>query len=214
MLPYTKKVLELFLNPKNVGVIEDADATATEGSPACGDMVKMYLKINPQTHIIEDIKFQSYGCASNIATASIVTEMVKGKTLEEAKKITWQDAVKELEGLPTVKIHCAVLAVDALHTAIENYEHTHNLLKEKKPTDINLIRKRLSHVINPITGRPITEGDWIKEINLENGVVTISLNLSEEHQFAGAIKEEIKERLEPLWDIKEVIVRFLEEVRE
>ncbi len=207
-LPYSEEVIKYFMNPKNVGQIDEPDAVATEGSPACGDMVKMYLKINPCTHIIEDIKFKSYGCASNIATASIITELVKGRTIEYAKMLTWKDVEKTLGGLPPVKVHCAVLAADALKTAIENYEHTHGLIKNKKPTTLEVIRKRLSHVIDPTKGISILKSGLLNRVTLENGIVTVYTNVSKSHQFAGNIKEEIKERLEPLWDVKKVIISF------
>ncbi len=210
-LPYTAKIIEYFRNPKNVGVIEDADATAVEGSPACGDMVKLYLKIDKKSKIIKDVKFQSYGCASNIATASIVTEMAKGKTIEEAKKISWKDADKELGGLPPVKVHCAVLAVDALHTAIENFEHKYGLLKNPKPTDKDVLKKRLRHVINPITGASILKGKLVKDYYIDNGVVYVFLNIDKDNQFGEAIKNDIIERLEPLFDVKEVKVIFKDE---
>src|SRR5512137_2896177 len=109
-LPYSETVMEHFRRPRNVGRIEDADAKAIEGSPACGDMVAVYLKVDPESHRIDDIKFESYGCASNIATGSIITELAKGKTLEEAKNITWQEASEALGGLPPIKTHCSVLA--------------------------------------------------------------------------------------------------------
>jgi len=210
-LPYSEKVIEYFMHPRNVGVIDDADAVATEGSPACGDMIKLYLKVNPQTRVIEDIKFKSYGCASNIATASIITELAKNKTIEEAKNITWKQAAETLGGLPPVKVHCAVLAVDALKTAIENYEHKTGLVKEKKPTDIDTIRKRLGHVINPLTGFNILKADFIKDININDGEIKIFFNLDTDHPFANKIKEEIKERVEPLWDVKKVEVIFNDE---
>lgn len=207
-LPYSPKVLEYFMHPKNVGEMENPDAMATEGSPACGDMVKLYLKVNPETKVIEDIKFKSYGCASNIATASIITELAKGKTIDEAKKITWQQAAETLGGLPPVKVHCAVLAVDALKTAIENYEHTHNLIKDKKPTDEKIVKERLKHVINPLTGVDVMQANFVKKIELSNGVIKVFVNMESSHQFAANIKDEIKERLEPLWDVKEVKVIF------
>ncbi|MBU1078049.1 MAG: iron-sulfur cluster assembly scaffold protein, partial [Spirochaetes bacterium] len=141
-LPYSDKVIEHFKNPRNVGELKNPDASATEGSPACGDMVKLTIKVDPKTRVIKDIKFQSYGCASNIATASIITEIAKGKTIDEAKKITWAQAAETLGGLPAVKVHCAVLAVDVLKTAIENYENSHGLTKEKKQTDMEVIKER------------------------------------------------------------------------
>lgn len=207
-LPYSKKVIEFFLNPKNVGEIENPDAFATEGSPACGDMVTVYLKVDEKTLRIEDVKFKSFGCASNIATASIVTEMAKGKTLEEAKKITWKEVVEELGGLPPVKIHCSVLAVDALHAAIINYEERHGIVKEKKPTDKILIEKRLRHVINPNTGKDIVSSKLLESVKIENGKVTIKLAVEETNQFANALREEIIEKLKYRWDVKEVKVLF------
>jgi nitrogen fixation NifU-like protein len=211
-LPYSEKVLEYFRHPRNVGEIEDPDAVATEGSPACGDMVRLYMKVNPEKKVIEDIKFKSYGCASNIATASIITELAQGKTINEAKKITWKQAAETLGGLPPIKVHCAVLAVDALKTAIENYEHQHGLVKEKKPTDEKAIRERLRHVINPLTGLAVEEVDFIKEWGIKDGAVKVRVNLDSTHQFANNIREEIKERLEPLWDVKAVKVIFEDKI--
>lgn len=118
-LPYSKKVLELFRNPKNQGRIEDPSAEARAGSLACGDMIAIYLKVKDEK--IEDAKFESYGCAANIASASIMTEKIKGKSLEEAWKITWKEISDELGGLPAIKYHCSVLAVGALKRAIRSY---------------------------------------------------------------------------------------------
>ncbi len=120
-LTYGKKVLELFRNPKNLGRIEDANAEAIAGSLACGDMIAIYLKIDESTEKIVDAKFESYGCAANIAAASILTEMVKGKTLQDSWKISWKDVSNELGGLPSVKYHCGVLAVGSLRRAIRAY---------------------------------------------------------------------------------------------
>jgi nitrogen fixation NifU-like protein len=120
-LPYTQKVLDLFRNPKNLGKMEDATVIAVAGNPACGDMITFYLKINDQ-EIIEKTSFESYGCAANIATASIVTEMIKGLSLENAwKDMTWKKVTEEVGGLPTVKFHCGILAVGALKRAIRKY---------------------------------------------------------------------------------------------
>ncbi len=210
-LPYSKKLIEFFVNPRNVGEIPDADAKATEGSPACGDMVQIFLKVEPESKRIVDIKFKSYGCASNIATASIVTELAKGKTLEEAKQITWKDADNELEGLPPTKIHCAVLAVDALHTAIENYEHQHGLLKEKNPTTVEVVVNRLKHVIDPRKGVDVIRAKTVKNVEVENGVVKVFLDMKENEEFASHLKDEIIERISPLWDVKEVEVIYSNE---
>lgn len=207
-LPYSEKVMDHFMNPRNLGQIENPDAVATMGNPACGDMIKLYLKIDGKTKRITDIKFESYGCASNIATSSIVTEMAKGKTLEEAKQIGWKRADEELGGLPPVKIHCAVLAIDALQMALENYEHQHGLLKEKTPTDEKVVTKRLKHVINPKTGREILQANLVKNVAVSDGRVRVELDLPPDYQFAGALEEEIRERLEPLWDVQQVEVEF------
>jgi nitrogen fixation NifU-like protein len=205
---YTKLVIEHFKNPHNVGEIENADVKVTEGSPACGDMLTLYLKVDPLTHKIVDVKFRSYGCASNIATGSIMTDMVKGKTIEEAEKITWKDAAEALGGLPPVKVHCSVLAADALHSALEIYVEKNGLEKEKKPTTVEIVFQKLSHVINPENGVDIVKSKIIKNVKVENGIISIELEIPEDSQFTGNIKEEILERLEYLWDIKEVKVVF------
>lgn len=120
-LPYNPKVLDLFRNPKNLGKMKDATVIAVAGNPACGDMITFYLKINDQD-VIEKASFESYGCAANIATSSIVTEMIKGMTLEDAwKKITWKNVAEEVGGLPSIKFHCGILAVGALKRAIRKY---------------------------------------------------------------------------------------------
>lgn len=117
---YTEKVKEHFKNPKNVGEIKDADGVATVGNPLCGDMMQMSIKVSEDGRL-EDIKFKTYGCGSAIATSSMITEMAKGMTLEEALKITRKDVADELEGLPPIKMHCSNLAADALHAAIQDY---------------------------------------------------------------------------------------------
>jgi len=120
-LPYTQKVLDLFRNPRNLGKLEDANVIAVAGNPACGDMITFYMKINNQD-IIEKITFESYGCAANIATASIVTDMIKGLTTENAwKDVTWKKVTEEVGGLPSVKFHCGILAVGAVKRAIRKY---------------------------------------------------------------------------------------------
>lgn len=209
-IPYTQKVLDHFMHPHNVGKIENPDAAATEGSPACGDMVKIYLKVDEQSKKIEDIKFESYGCASNIATGSIITDLAIGKTIDEAKEISWKSANEALGGLPPVKVHCAVLAVDALKTAIENYEHQHGLLKVKDPTTEEVVLKRLSRVINPLAGLDVVKTNLVKDVKVKDGVVTVDVGLPSDHQFANNVKGEITERIEPLWDVNEVHIIFME----
>ncbi len=120
-LPYSSKVLDLFRNPKNAGRMKDATISATAGSPACGDVITLYLKINDEKEVIEKASFESYGCAANIAAASIMTEMIKGKTIHEAWNISWKMISDELGGLPPIKYHCSILAVGALKRAIRAY---------------------------------------------------------------------------------------------
>ncbi len=206
--PYNEKVLEHFRHPRNVGKIEDADGKAMEGSPACGDMVSVQIKVNEKTKRIQDIKFESYGCASNIATGSIITELAKGKTLEEAKKISWKQASDELGGLPAIKTHCSVLAVEGLRSAIRNYEEKHGLVTDKTPTTIKTIEKRLRKVMNPLSGLDLVGTNLIKKIELKEGVAKIDVDLPENHQFANAIKEEIMEKIKSLHDIKKVSITF------
>jgi len=122
---YTEKVMDHFMNPRNVGKIENADAVAEIGNPSCGDVIKMYLRINGD--IIEDIKFQTFGCGAAIAVSSQTTEMVKGKTLTEALALTRDQVAEELGGLPPIKMHCSNLAADALHKAVKDYMKTHGL---------------------------------------------------------------------------------------
>lgn len=208
--PYSEKVLEHFRHPHNVGKIENPDGKATEGSPACGDMVSVYIKVNPVNKVIEDIKFESYGCASNIATGSIITDMAKGKTLEEAKKITWQQAADALGGLPTIKAHCSVLAVEGLRAAIQNYEEKHGIIAEKVPTTIEIVNNRLKKVMNPLTGLDVVRTNLIKKIEINNGKVLLTIDLPSNHQFANSIREEIKEKIETLWDVKEVSIEFID----
>jgi len=119
-LPYNPKVLELFRNPKNLGKMDDATVTAVAGNPMCGDMITFYLKINEQ-EVIERASFESYGCAANIATSSVVTEMIKGMAIEEAWKVSWKNVTEAVGGLPSVKFHCGILAVGALKRAIRKY---------------------------------------------------------------------------------------------
>lgn len=122
---YSEKVMDHFQNPRNVGEIENADGVGEVGNAKCGDIMRMYISV--ENDVITDVKFKTFGCGSAIATSSIATEMVKGKTLEEALKLTNKAVAEALDGLPPVKMHCSVLAEDALKAAIYDYAQKHNL---------------------------------------------------------------------------------------
>lgn len=131
---YTKKVIDHFTNPRNMGPIKGADSVGVAGNPVCGDIMKIYIKVSKNKEgkeILKDVKFETLGCAAAIATSSMVTEMSKGKTLEDALKITRSDVAEELEGLPPVKMHCSNLAAEALHKAIKKYQSSQSAAKEK-----------------------------------------------------------------------------------
>jgi nitrogen fixation NifU-like protein len=123
---YSKKVMEHFMNPRNVGVIESPDGYGKVGNPVCGDVMEIFIKVKDEK--ISDIKFRTFGCGSAIATSSMVTELAKGKPVDEAVKITRGDVASELDGLPAQKMHCSNLAADALHEAIKDYKNK----KQKK----------------------------------------------------------------------------------
>ena len=202
-MQYSQKVLDHFMKPHNIGKLENPDATATEGSPACGDQVSIYLSVNPETQIIEDIKFQSYGCASNIATASIITDMAKGKTLEQAKKIGWKEAADALDGLPPIKMHCSVLAVDTLRKAITDYEIKHNLAEEAVFSKDTIVEE-LKKVIYPQVGEDIITLKMVKYAGFENGVAVIDVDIPKFDIHRDNVAEEIREHLEKFKEIKEV----------
>jgi nitrogen fixation NifU-like protein len=117
---YSKKVMEHFMNPRNVGIIENPDGYGKVGNPVCGDLMEMFIRVKDD--IITDIKFRTFGCGSAIATSSMVTELAKGMHVDEAMKITRQDVADELEGLPPRKMHCSNLAANALNEAIKDYK--------------------------------------------------------------------------------------------
>jgi nitrogen fixation NifU-like protein len=139
MLPYSKKVLEHFNKPHNYGMMKNPDGVGEVGNIACGDLMKVYLKVGKNKageEIIKDIKFETYGCLAAIASSSMLTDLVKGKTLKEALDFDKKEIVQELGGLPPVKIHCSVLAGDGLIQAIHNY-----LIKNKKPIPEKLLKR-------------------------------------------------------------------------
>lgn len=119
MPAYSEKVMEHFKNPRNVGEIPDADGIGHIGNPVCGDIMELYIKV--KDNILTDVKFKTFGCGAAIATSSMITELVKGKTLDEALKISNRAVVEALDGLPPAKLHCSVLAEDALKSAIDDY---------------------------------------------------------------------------------------------
>ncbi|MFZ2663803.1 MAG: iron-sulfur cluster assembly scaffold protein [Patescibacteria group bacterium] len=138
---YTEKVLRYFHKPKNLGKIKDADGVGKVGNLACGDMMYLYIKVGKVKgeEVITNIKFQTFGCVAAIATSSAITEMVKGKTIEEALKVTNKSIIESLDGLPPIKIHCSVLATEALAEAVYDY-----LKKKKKKISPDLEEKHLS----------------------------------------------------------------------
>jgi len=134
---YTEKVMDHFMNPRNVGEIEDANGIGEVGNAKCGDIMKMYLKI--EDNVIQDVKFKTFGCGSAIATSSIATEMIKGKTVEQALQLTNKAVVEALDGLPPQKIHCSVLAEQAVKSALLDYARRNGIhipeLDDFKPSD-------------------------------------------------------------------------------
>jgi len=125
---YSKKVMEHFMNPRNVGTIENPDGYGKVGNPVCGDLMEMYITVKDD--VIADMKFQTFGCGSAIATSSMVTELAKGMHVDKAMKLTRNDVASELDGLPPQKMHCSNLAADALHEAIKDYKKRKGLKKE------------------------------------------------------------------------------------
>ncbi|MBQ6636584.1 MAG: Fe-S cluster assembly scaffold protein NifU [Lachnospiraceae bacterium] len=132
MALYSEKVMDHFRNPRNVGVIEDANAIGEVGNAKCGDIMKMYLKI--ENDIVEDVKFETFGCGSAIASSSMATELIKGKPVSEAMNLTNKAVTEALDGLPAYKLHCSVLAEEAIHSALEDY---YSKNPEKKPADFD-----------------------------------------------------------------------------
>ena len=130
MALYSETVMDHFRNPRNVGVIEDADAVGEVGNATCGDIMKMYLKI--EDGVVEDVKFETFGCGSAIASSSMATELIKGKPLSEVRTLTNKAVTEALDGLPAHKIHCSVLAEEAIQSALEDYYQKHPELRPDK----------------------------------------------------------------------------------
>ncbi len=141
---YSKKVMDLFLHPHNAGEIEKPDGVGEVGNPICGDLMRIFIKVKDDK--IAEIKFQTFGCASAIATSSMITDLAKGKTLEEALRITRGDVADELGGLPPIKMHCSNLAADGLHEAIyDYYKRAGKPISEKIESEHQRIQKTASH---------------------------------------------------------------------
>ena len=137
---YSEKVMDHFQHPRNVGEIENASGVGTVGNAKCGDIMRMFLDIDDKTHIIKECKFKTFGCGAAVATSSMATEMVKGKTIEEAMQITNKAVMEALDGLPTVKVHCSLLAEEAIHAALWDYAQKHGIVIEgldKPKSDIS-----------------------------------------------------------------------------
>ena len=134
MAPYSEKVMDHFRNPRNVGVIEDANAVGEVGNAKCGDIMKMYLKI--EDDIVEDVKFETFGCGSATASSSMATELIKGKPLSEAMNLTNQAVTEALDGLPAYKLHCSVLAEEAIRSALDDY---YTKYPEKRPEEFRSV---------------------------------------------------------------------------
>ena len=127
MALYSDKVMDHFQNPRNVGKMEDADGIGEVGNAKCGDIMRMYIKVDPETQVITDVKFNTFGCGSAIATSSMATELIKGKPVSEALKLSNKAVVEALDGLPAYKLHCSVLAEESIKAAVKNYYDRNNI---------------------------------------------------------------------------------------
>lgn len=187
MWDYTDKVKDHFLHPRNARVIEDANAVGDVGSIICGDALRLMLKIDPVTEVIEDASFQTYGCGSAIASSSALTEMLKGKTLKEAEKITNQEIVDYLGGLPPEKMHCSVMGREALDAAIANY---HGQSYENSHDDGELVCHCFGVGINKI-----------KKAVWENHLTTVEevTNYTKAGGGCGSCKMRIEEIIDEVW---------------
>lgn len=189
MWEYTDKVKDYFLHPKNVGAIENPDAVGEVGSIVCGDALKLFLKIDKETGKITDASFQTFGCASAIASSSALTEMVKGKTLEEAMKISNQDLAEFLGGLPDEKMHCSVMGREALEAAIANYRG------EAIPAHVE--EKLICKCFD------VTE-EKIRKVAIENHLTTVDeiTNFTKAGGGCGECKPDIEAILRDIWSLK------------
>jgi NifU-like protein len=194
MWEYTDKVKEAFLHPRNTGEIADADAVGEVGSIVCGDALKLFLKVDKETGRITDARFQTFGCASAIASSSALTELVKGKTLDEALKVTNQDIADFLGGLPDQKMHCSVMGREALEAAIANYRGESYTAEPKE----KVICKCFD----------VTE-DKIRKVAIENHLTTVDeiTNYTKAGGGCGECRAEIDNILIDLWSVKKPIAQ-------
>jgi nitrogen fixation protein NifU and related proteins len=209
-LKYTEKTIDHFTKPRNLGTVENANAEATEGSPACGDMVNYTLIIDPETLIIKDIKFKSYGCASNIATASIATEMVMGKHIDEVKNMGTTQAATELGGLPPVKMHCSVLAINGIKAAIREFEKKIGRIEdEKRVITDKALQNILKNVMHPKHGVNLVDNGNIQRIRIDGQDIFIIITLEpDEEMYASNIHDEVMEHLESMKCTHEIMVKI------
>lgn len=139
---YSEKVMDHFQHPRNMGEIEDASGVGTVGNAKCGDIMRIYLDIDDETHIIRDCKFKTFGCGAAVATSSMATEMVMGKTIEEAMEVTNKAVMEALDGLPPVKVHCSLLAEEAIHAALWDYAEKNGIKIEGLERPVNDISEK------------------------------------------------------------------------
>ena len=139
---YSEKVMDHFQHPRNMGEIEDASGVGTVGNAKCGDIMRIYLDIDDETHIIRDCKFKTFGCGAAVATSSMATEMVMGKTIEEAMEVTNKAVMEALDGLPPVKVHCSLLAEEAIHAALWDYAEKNGIRIEGLERPVNDISEK------------------------------------------------------------------------
>jgi len=189
MWDYTDKVREFFLNPKNIGEVENPDGVGDVGSIVCGDALRLTLRIDKETNRITDAKFQTFGCASAIASSSALTELIKGKTVDEALKVTNQDIADFLGGLPKEKMHCSVMGREALEAAVANYKGI--------PVTIEEEGKLVCKCFN------VTE-EKIRKVALENHLTTVDeiTDFTKAGGGCGECKPEIEEILRDIWSLK------------
>ncbi|MFA6054985.1 MAG: Fe-S cluster assembly protein NifU [Thermodesulfovibrionales bacterium] len=189
MWDYTDKVREFFLNPKNIGEVENPDGVGDVGSIVCGDALRLTLRIDKETNRITDAKFQTFGCASAIASSSALTELIKGKTVDEALKVTNQDIADFLGGLPKEKMHCSVMGREALEAAVANYKGI--------PVTIEEEGKLVCKCFN------VTE-EKIRKVAIENHLTTVDevTDFTKAGGGCGECKPEIEEILRDIWSLK------------